>query len=157
MYGPDKCSLSFYRAQDIEKLAAAVGEAKFIKLFEETEEGLGKDFALNTTRNFLNFTIDGVKISYQPLSIWTPEEFLIEADGAYRTAYEGQFTIDELRSGVSKDGRDTTPFTIEQLTPESDFRESYERGVDDYWVNFGKERLTEEMQVFKRIKEKAQQ
>ena len=47
--------------------------------------------------------------------------------------------------------------TIEQLTPESDFRESYERGVDDYWVNFGKERLTEEMQVFKRIKEKAQQ
>lgn len=151
-----KVKLNIYRVADIEKLAMAVGEKQFLECFTEKKEGgLGTNVPMKGGRNFLTITLDGVEVSYQPLSIWTPEEFLIEADGAYRTAYEGQFTLAELRAGKSRDGRDTTGFTIEQLTPESDFRATYEKGVDKYWVKFGKQRLSEEMEAFKRIKERA--
>lgn len=152
--GKDKVELNIYRIEDIEKLAAAVGEKRFLENFIADEKG---GLSVASGRNFLHLEFDGVKVSYQPLSIWTPEEFLIEADGAYRSAYEGQFTIEELRSGKSKDGKqDTTPYTFEQLTSETDFREAFERAVDAYWIRFGKSRLTNEIAVFQRIREKAQ-
>ena len=79
----------------------------------------------------------------------------MDADGAYRTAYEGKFTLEELRSGMSKEGEDTTPFTAEQLTPESSFRDSFEHMVDHYWQEFGSKRFDEEMVAFARIRAKA--
>ena len=145
---PHRFVFSVYRVDDMEKLAAVVGEKKFLDAF--SAEG-----KLEIEKNFLHATIDGVRVSYLPLSIWTPEEFLIEADGAYRTAYEGMFTLNELRSGTSSDGRDTRPYTIEQLSPTSDFRAAYEHGVDHYWQNFGKKRMADELVVFQRIREKA--
>jgi len=147
--GRDRFSFNIYRTDDMEKLAAVVGEKEMIRAFS-SEGGLGVE------RNFLHAVVDGVPISYQPLAIWTPEEFLIEADGAYRTAYEGKFTLDELRSGISKDGQeDTRPYTIEQLTAQSDIRAAYEHGVDHYWAKFGKDRLQEDRNIWSRIRDKA--
>jgi hypothetical protein len=143
-----KYSLSIYRTDDMEKLATVVGEKKFLEAFTG-------DAGLEIERNFLHATVDGVRVSYLPLSIWTPEEFLIEADGAYRTAYEGMFTLNELRSGISSDGRDTRSYTIEQLSPTSDFRAAYEHGVDHYWQYFGSKRMADELAVFQRIRAKA--
>ena len=139
---------NLYRTDDIEKLADAIGAEKVLRAFR-------KEGDVRLKRNMLTTSIDGVPVMYLPLSIWTPEEFLIEADGAYRTAYEGMFTMNELRTGVSADGRDTRPYTVEQLTPESDFRAAYEHGVDHYWTKFGKARMSEEMETWRRIREKA--
>ncbi len=144
---------SIYRIQDIEKLAATVGEKRFLEQFTETDG----EMSVKTGRCFVILDLDGVKINYQPLSIWTPEEFLIEADGAYRAAYEGQFTLEELRTGKAQDGRDTTPYTFEQLTADTNFRETYERAVDTYWTRFGKAGLEKEIATFERIREKAKQ
>lgn len=146
--------LSIYRIEDMEKLAAAVGEKKFLEAFHLVEDQLS---LLGVARNFVHLKFDGVEVRFLPLSIWTPEEFLIEADGVVRTAYEGQFTLEELRAGVAKDGRDTTPYTLEALTTETNFREAFERSVDKYWLNFGKQRLKQEMEVFARIQAKANQ
>lgn len=147
-----KVVLAIYRIQDIEKLAAVIGEKRFLEVFTADENGA---LPCTSERNFLNFEFDGVKVQYQPLSIWTPEEFLIEADATYRTAYEGKFTLEELRSGRAKDGTDTTPFTFEPLTAETDFRQTFERAVDTYWTRFGKVGLEREIATFQRIREKA--
>lgn len=144
--------LAIYRIQDLEKLATVVGEKKFLEKFQPTDRG---GLEVQADRNFLYLDLDGVRVQYLPLSIWTPEEFLIEADSTSRTAYEGQFTLEELRSGTSKDGRDTTPYTLETLTAQTNLREAFERGVDAYWTRFGKERLVEEMAVFARIQARA--
>lgn len=148
-----KVQLSIYRIEDMEKLAAVVGEKRFLEAFTPNEKGELR--FKGTERNFLHFEFDGVSIAYQPLSIWTPEEFLIEADGVYRTAYEAKFTLEELRSGTAKDGTDTTPYTFEPLTDSTNFRETFERAVDTYWMRFGRKGLQKEMEAFKRIREKA--
>lgn len=141
-----------YRVQDIEKLAAAVGERRFLEVFTAKDDSLPD---LEVERNFLDLEFDGVPIRYQPLSIWTPEEFPIDADGSYLAAYAVKHTLDELRAGKAKDGADTTSYTFETLTAKTDFRESFESAVDQYWIRFGKQRLQDEIAAFKRIREKA--
>lgn len=139
-----------YRTEDMEKLAAVIGEKRLLEAFSSKGGS-----PLRVDGNFLKTKIDGVPIKYLPLSIWTPEEFLIEADGAYRTAYEGMFTLEELRSGRANDGRDTKPYTIEQLRAGSNFRSAYEHGVDHFWTHFGKKKFAEECEIWRRIREKA--
>lgn len=150
-YGTEKIQFSIYRVEDMEKLAEMVGEERFLEFFVAKNDELPQ---IDRKRVFLTFEIDGVKIQYQPLSLWTPEEYPIEADGAYRAAYEGKFTLEELRSGVSKNTEDTTPYTFEQLTEQTNFQESFERAVDAYWTRFGKKGLKKEMETFKRIRDK---
>lgn len=151
--GKPKIMFAIYRIEDIEKLAEVVGEGHFLEAFSTQENDT---LPIKAERNFLYFDIDGIQVQYQPLSIWTPEEFLIEADGVYRTAYEGKFTLEELRSGIAKDGSNTAPYTFEPLTATSNFRETFERAVDTYWIRFGKQGLKKEMETFKRIRAKAQ-
>jgi hypothetical protein len=139
-----------YNTEHIEKLAAVIGEKKFMEAF-----GAQEGSPLTVKRNFLATVIDGVPVSYQPLSIWTPEEFLIEADGAQRTAFEGSFTLEELRSGRAKDGRETTKYTVSQLTPASNFKKEYENGVDHFWRQIGKKEIEKEIAAWGRIREKA--
>ena len=149
----ERVSLGLYRIEDVEKLAAVVGEQKFLESFPQ--DAGEAETRVKFRGNFIETHIDGVPVSYLPISIWPPEELLIEADAAYRVAYEGQFTLDELRTGRSKDGRDTKPYTVAQLTPETDFREVYEKAVDLYWQHFGHKKLDEEFAAFQRIRAKA--
>ncbi len=147
MYGDRIGALGIYRTEDIDKLARVIGEKKFYKAFTERVSGL----AVNA--NFIYTTIDGVPIQYQPISIWPPEEFLIDADGALRVAKSGQYTLEELRSGRSKTGDDVSMYTAEQLTPESNFVESYKREVELYWHDLGRRLLQEEAATWTRIRE----
>jgi sulfatase maturation enzyme AslB (radical SAM superfamily) len=145
-------SLKIYRVQDMQKLAEVLGERRFMEIFCSIEN------PPRTDRNSIEVEIDGVTVDYFPLSLWPPEEFLIDADGAYRTAYEGKFTLDELRSGKAQDGEttiDTTPYTATQLSTTTPFRETYEGMVDHWWEYFGHTRFDEEMTVFAQIREKA--
>jgi hypothetical protein len=151
-----RISLNIYRVADMEKLAAVLGEKKFLAEFLPVNEDEA-DAKIDITNGMISTVIDGVSVSYLPLSIWPTEEFLIEADAAYRVAYEGQFTLAELQSGISAAGVDTKPFTVEQLTPESDFDESFEHAVDHYWQNFGSQKLDDEVATFARIRAKANQ
>jgi|GEM_PF-946989 len=148
-----RVSLRLYRIEDLEKLATIVGEKKFLESFPDNEQEARERVSFRG--NFIETNIDGILVSYLPVSIWPPEELLIEADGAYRVAYEGQFTLDELRDGKSKDGRNTGSYTVAQLTPETDFREVYEKAVDHYWQYFGHKKLDNEFATFQRIREKA--
>lgn len=59
------------------------------------------------------------------------------------------------RTGRSKDGRDTKPYTVDQLTLETDFREVYEKAVELYWQRFGHKKLDDEFAAFQRIQAKA--
>lgn len=150
----DRVSIGLYRVEDVEKLAAVVGEKKFMESFSadaDEAERSGTQFR----GNFVETHIDGVPVSYLPISIWPPEELVIEADAAYRVAYESQFTLDEYRNGKSRDGRDTRAYTTAQLTPETDFRKTYERTVDLYWQRFGHKKLDVEFAAFERIRAKA--
>lgn len=150
----ERISLGLYRVEDVEKLATVVGEKKFMESFSaDAKEANNNGTAIRG--NFIELHIDGVPVSYLPISIWPPEEMVIEADAAYRVAYEGQFTLDELHAGKSKDGRNTKPYTVAQLTPETDFREVYEKAVDLYWQRFGHKKLDEEFAAFQRIRAKA--
>lgn len=148
--------LRVYRVEDMEKIASVVGERKFMEALSVDESNPEKS-TVRVVRNNIEFDVDGIHVVYLPLSIWTPEELLIEADGAYRTAYEGKYTLDELRSGHSKDGNDTAPYTIEKLSLETDFKKAYEHGVDHWWENFGNKKLDQEMETFQRIREKAKE
>jgi len=141
-----------YRVEDMEKLAGAIGERKFMEAFYPNEEHPENNPKVE--RNNIEVTIDGVVVNYMPLSIWTPEEFLIDADAVYRTAYEGMFTLAELRAGTSLDGRDTTPYTITPLDIKTDLRGAYEKGVDHWWHHFGAKKFDEEMEAFARIRNK---
>lgn len=153
--GNERISLGLYRIEDVEKLAAVIGEKKFLESFP-ADDGKAAE-RVTFQGNFITTHIDGVPVSYLPISIWPPEELLIEADAAYRVAYEGQFTLDELHAGTKKsvDGYEASGYTITQLTPETDFREAYEKAVDTYWQRFGHKKLDAEFAAFQRIREKA--
>lgn len=142
-------ALKIYRAQDMEKLAAVVGEDRFMSILCDDNHRPG------VARNYLQVHIDGVKVEYFPLSLWTPEEFLIEADSTYKTAYEAKFTLKEHERKVSNAGEDISPYTIAPLNTETNFKKTYEEGVDHWWKHFGHKKLDEEMAVFARIRERA--
>jgi hypothetical protein len=103
----------------------------------------------------ISFVIDGVLVTYAPLSTWPPETFLVDADGRYGTAYSIGYTIEELRAGQSLVGEDLLGFTVAQLTPQSDFSQLYKKCVDQWWEFKGKQYFQEEVGVFKRIREVA--
>jgi hypothetical protein len=149
--------LKLYRVEDVEKLAYAIGEKKFMEalLRKPIDEYDANEYVLTTDRNDMEITIDGVRIYYLPLSIWTPEEFVIEADATHRTAYEGKFTLEEHKAKRSNKGEDITPYTIGDLDTQTNFREAYEKSVAHWWTHFGHKRLEEEMEVFKRIRAEA--
>lgn len=149
-YGQDRIGeLGIYRIGDVELLAAAVGEQKLVDVFTVQQDGSA---TLIADANMLITEMDGVVVSYLPLSIWPPEEFLIEADAAQRTAHEAKFTLEELRSSRSKQGESTSAYTVSQLTPVSDFKSEYARCVDHYWQHIGAEKLLEEQAVWARIR-----
>lgn len=100
----------------------------------------------------MTFKIDGVPVNYFPVSIWPPEEFIIDADGANRVAFSISHTLKDLQSGKDKEGGDTNGYTVDYLNSNSDFIKTYQKSVDQ-WMEFkGKDFLKEEVEMFERIK-----
>lgn len=142
-----------YNIEDVERLAAVVGEAKLLDAFTVKDESEGESILI-AEANVLITEIDGVAIQFLPLSIWPPEELPIEVDATQVNAYEGMFTTAERQSGYSKDGRDISTYTVQQLTPQSDFQTSFQQGVAHYWQHFGAKTLQKEQAIWKRIRSK---
>ncbi len=126
-----------YRVEDLELLANAVGLDKFQESFDEGLVDHGR----------INFRIDGVSFAYYPLSIWPQEEVLIDADGMYRVAGSGQFSLADYREG----GRKVAAYEVEQLTGLSDLQSSYQKAVRLWWHFHGLAHLRQEAEVIRRI------
>lgn len=150
--GEQRIFIRFYRHEDIEKLAAAVGYKKFIdslqgvpskKIHPNVESSIGR----------ITFYIDDVPVTFSPLSTWPQETFLIDADGANRVAHSLQYTLSQLQSGK----KGAKKYTVGQLDGKSNFIKYYSKVVDLWWLKFGKMYLREEIDVFERIRAKANQ
>lgn len=130
-----------YQHADLEKIARAVGVDKFIKAFENKEK-------VTVDQGSVSFEIDGVRITYVPLSICPSETFVIDADGKYRMAYCLKYTLEELNGGISKEGKDTKPYTVAKLTTDSNFHDLFHQGVSQWMGTFGYEYLKKEFELF---------
>lgn len=139
----------FYRHEDIEKLAGAVGYKKFWNSLE-IEPARQKNPKVESSIGRITFYIDGVPVTFSPLSTWPQETFLIDADCANRVAHSLKYTLAELQKGINK----SKNYTVNQLNEKSNLVESYNKVVDLWWMKFGKNYLREEINVFNRIKSK---
>lgn len=151
---PSRVFFRLYRHADLEKLAHVVGLKKLWSVFIGEIEN-ANNYLVGVEVGKISFVIDGVLVTYAPLSTWPPETFLVDADGRYGTAYSIGYTIEELRAGQSLVGEDLLGFTVAQLTPQSDFSQLYKKCVDQWWEFKGKQYFQEEVGVFKRIREVA--
>lgn len=151
---PGRVFFRLYRHADLEKLAHVVGLKKLWSVFIGEIEN-ANNYLVGVEVGKISFVIDGVLVTYAPLSTWPPETFLVDADGRYGTAYSIGYTIEELRAGQSLVGEDLLGFTVAQLTPQSDFSQLYKKCVDQWWEFKGKQYFQEEVGVFKRIREVA--
>lgn len=139
-------SFRIYRHQDLEKLARTVGNEKFLNSItnmDEVERDIGR----------ITFNLDGVPVTFSPLSTWPQETFNIDADGAYRPAFCQKYKIEELQRGIAMDGADTKKYTFQQLDTTSPYADTYKQAVDHWWKNFGSQFLTDEINVMNRIRE----
>lgn len=137
-----------YQHADLEKIALAVGPEKFIKAFENREK-------VSVDQGSVSFEIDGVRITYVPLSICPSETFVIDADGKYRMAYCLKYTLEELNLGISKEGKDTKPYTVAKLETNSNFHELFHKGVGRWMETFGLDYLQKEQQLFSDLRKLA--
>lgn len=127
-----------YVAEDILKLARAVGKKKFTM-------ALNKGQVSNCS---ITLTIDRVPVTYYPQSVATSETFVIDADAHYRAPYSVAYTLEELRNGKSRFGEDLSRYTIGPLTENSQFGILYGRNVEMWKVGFGRKALDKEIFVF---------
>lgn len=134
-----------YQHADLEKIARTVGSEKFWAAFTDLE-------TVRVDQGSISFVIDGVRITYVPLSICPSETFVIDADATYRMAYCLQHTLAELRAGKSVGGRDIRAYTVASLNFESNFRQSFKQGAKQWMDNFGHIYLQEEFELFRKIK-----
>lgn len=147
--GKQKVYLRIYIHEDLEKLAYAVGPKKFMEAVKDRES---EDDYVGVDVGKMTFKIDGVVVNYFPVSIWPPEEFIIDADGASRVAFSIGHTLKELQSGKDKKGGDIKGYTVDYLNNDSDFIKTYQKEVDQ-WMEFkGKDFLKKEIEMFERIK-----
>ena len=135
-----------YQHADLEKIARAVGVEKFMKAFENKE-------VVSVDQGSVSFEIDGVRITYVPLSICPSETFVIDADGQYRMAYCLKYTLEELNSGISKEGKDTKPYTVAKLMPNSSFKDLFHLGAEQWVKVFGEDYLQKEFEMFRSLRE----
>lgn len=138
--GRQRVFFRFYRHQELQKLARVVGKKGMRHAF--TEEIL---FAPGE----VYFTVDGVPCVFAPLSLWPGEEFLIDADSHYGTAYSISHTLASLRRGKSDEGEDLRGFTVEQLMSDFDLKSLYHRCVDQWWRFRGQRYLKEERDILR--------
>ncbi len=126
-----------YRVEDLEMFAHVVG-------FEQVRNGLENGMI---DHGRIIFHVNGVEVSYLPLSIWPQEEILIDADGMYRTAGSAQFTLAQYQAGGAK----VSAYNVEQLTEHSSFNAVYQNAVRHWWSFHGKTHLDREVEVIRRI------
>lgn len=147
-YGKEKVMFRIYRHQDIDKIARVVGEDVFLDAM--TSENI------TITLHDITFEVDGIAVQYIPLSTWPKEEYFLDTDSVARVAHSIQYTLKELRSGISKEHLSTKKYSVEKVTTRTNYTSSYQKCVDTWWDVLGKKYLDEEVAVFDRIRSDAQ-
>jgi len=132
-----------YVAEDIAKLAYAVGTSKFLSAMDRAE----------VSNCAISLIIDGVSVLYYPHSVAPSETFVLDADAHYRAPYSIAYSLEELRSGVSRFGDDIRAYTIGKVEIGSQFDVLYSRGVENWRSSFGREALNMEISIFQDIQQ----
>lgn len=130
-----------YVAEDLAKLAQAVGYAAFCAAMENATVVPGA----------IQFVLDGVEVTFYPQSLSPTETFVIDADATYRAPYAIAFTLAELQHGMSKSGRNIQPYTNAYINQESEFQTLYQNGVRNWQKHFGIQALEKEKHIFSSI------
>jgi MoaA/NifB/PqqE/SkfB family radical SAM enzyme len=136
-----------YQHSDILKIATATGFSKFLGGFTDFKK-------IRIGQGNISFVLNGIRMTYVPLSICPSETFVIDIDGIYRLPYSIKYTLDELRKGITKNGEDINIYSIAKLNDKSKFDESYEIVVDKWEKTFGQVTLKEEIETFRKIRDK---
>ena len=145
-----KIYFRIYRHEDFEKLANVIGFQKFLNALDNFSDDGDRVVSVEVGR--ITISIDDTLITYSPLSIWPSETFIVDADGANRTAYSLKHTLEELRAGKDKVGNDISHFTVTELTSQTNYEETYSQGVDVWFNNLGKKYLHQEVEMMNRIR-----
>jgi hypothetical protein len=69
-------------------------------------------------------------------------------------AYCLKYTLEELNCGISKEGKDTKPYTVARLGPDSNFHDLFKIGVDRWMGTFGNDYLKKEWGMFQELRKK---
>lgn len=133
-----------YVAEDVLKLARAVGRKKFLSALDHAE----------ASTCALSLVIDGVPVWYYPQSLAPNETFVLDADAYYRVPYSIAYTLEELRRGFSRFGEDLSDYTIAKVDTDSDFVELYHKDVRTWKRNLGRIALEKEKAVFRAIRDR---
>jgi MoaA/NifB/PqqE/SkfB family radical SAM enzyme len=142
---PGKIFFRMYRGADLQKFAHLIGSEKFREAFFEPA-----NVWVGTAR--IDMKVDGVQVSYFPLSIGINETTVIDADGYYRAPYSIAFTLAEHMNGISATGQDLRAYTIAKLTPTSRFSALYEKGVRHWLKNFAMAEMDKEERIIKSLR-----
>lgn len=142
-FGQERIAVRIYGDVELAKFAQAVGYGKVAEAFMQCM------VSPDTASVLLN--IDGVRVSFFPVSLWPKEEILVDADGVYRMGYSGQFTLSEHARGKSSTGEEITHFTVGKLSEGSKFDNLYLKCVDSWRRLFGNEKLASERRVIQDI------
>jgi len=136
-----KIFLKLYQLKDIMSLSRVVGRKEFFKGFNDT------DFIL-VDRGSVSFVVDGVRITYIPMSICSSETFVVDADGKYRLAYSVQYTLEELNEGIDSMGNKIEAYTVCEINSDSNYKNLYSLGAKQWFTSFGNKELEEEIKFF---------
>ncbi|MDP2669279.1 MAG: hypothetical protein Q8P07_05630 [bacterium] len=144
LYGSKRVFFKLFQLDDFKKLERVVGSralwkalnSKSIKTFVEGD---------------VIFEIEGVVISFFPVSIWPHEAFLVDADGVNRAAHAQKFTLDELR----RENGNPAIYNISALTPNENYLDAYQRTVNHWWKHFGAAHFMNELEYFAELQKRA--
>jgi hypothetical protein len=131
-----------YTADDLLKLAKAVGKQIFLKALSEAQADIAS----------ISFVLDGVEVIYYPKSICVNETFVIDVDSCYRVPYSIAYTLKEMNAGISRYGENLKKYFIGKVTSSSNFVNLYRKCAEHWQKEFSQEALVKEKSVFKQIK-----
>lgn len=94
--------------------------------------------------NFIRIDLEGIPFYYYPKSLAVNETVVIDADGWWRFAYCIHYTLDELRAGKDKQGRDISHFNITPVVKELDVKAQYAHAAETWWSVIGHDCLNAE-------------
>jgi hypothetical protein len=130
-----KFFVKIYNVKDLLKLGRVVGYGHLWHALTDTESN--QHVTVNT--GSITFTIDGVRISYFPTSLWPQESFLIDSDGTNRVATAQQYRLDQLHTDPS-----LCHYTVSPLRRDDNYAACYQRELAHWWKHFGKQYLHQE-------------
>lgn len=143
-HGSERVFFKLFQLEDIKKLERAVGS-----------HALWTALTGESVRTFVEgnviFEVEGVVVSFFPVSIWPHEAFFVDADGVNRVAHAQKFTLDELRRGSGE----TAAYTVAALTAREDYPSAHRRAVRHWWEHFGTAHYMNELEYFAGLRERA--